>query len=121
MIGCIAFNAAALIRHAYSGTIAEYVQPLSNGTYLLALAYLAIASTMFTTLLSSYALTHLEASKMSVFSNLSTLVSIAGGAWILHEPVSGYHIIGALLIIAGVLGTNISGAAYKSISIEKTR
>ncbi|MNI71557.1 EamA-like transporter family protein [compost metagenome] len=64
---------------------------------------------MFTTLLSSYALTHLEASKMSVFSNLSTLVSIAGGAWILHEPVSGYHIIGALLIIAGVLGTNSSG------------
>ncbi|AIQ47353.1 transporter [Paenibacillus sp. FSL R7-0273] len=107
MTGCIAFNAAALIRHAYSGTLEAYVQPLGNGTYILALAYLAIASTMLTTLLSSFALTHLEASQMSVFSNLSTLVSIAGGAWILHEPVSGYHIIGALLIIAGVLGTNI--------------
>ncbi|WP_042203914.1 DMT family transporter [Paenibacillus camerounensis] len=107
MTGCISFNTAALIRHAYSGTLDAYVQPLSNGIYILALAYLAIASTMLTTLLSSFALTHLEASQMSVFSNLSTLVSIAGGAWILHEPVSGYHIIGALLIIAGVLGTNI--------------
>lgn len=109
MIGCLAFNAVSLVRHAYLGTMAEYVQPLGNGTYLMALAYLAILSTMFSTLLSSFALTHLEASKMSVFSNLSTLVSIAGGAWILHEPVSGYHVIGALLIIAGVLGTNLSG------------
>ncbi|MCM3175810.1 DMT family transporter [Paenibacillus sp. MER 99-2] len=109
MVGAIVFNATSVIRHTSMGTLSDYVKPLGDGSYLGSIAYLAILSTMVSTLLASYALTHLEASQMSVFSNLSTLISIAGGAWVLHEPVSGYHFIGALLIIAGVLGTNISG------------
>lgn len=109
MVGCVVFNAASLIRHASSGSMMDYIKPFGDASYLGALAYLAILSTMISTLLASYALTHLEASQMSVFSNLSTLISIVGGAWILHEPVGGYHYIGALLIIAGVLGTNMSG------------
>lgn len=108
MVGCVVFNIAAFVRHAYTGSMAEYIQPLSDLSYLGALAYLAILSTMVSTLLSSYALTHLEASRVSVFSNLSTLISIAGGALLLHEPVFGYHYIGAVLIIIGVLGTNMS-------------
>ncbi|MCW3795744.1 DMT family transporter [Paenibacillus sp. LS1] len=116
MVGCIVFNAASLIRHASSGSMMDYLKPLGDASYLGALAYLAILSTMITTLLASYALTHLEASQMSVFSNLSTLISIVGGAWILHEPVSGYHFIGALLIIAGVLGTNMSGRKHRLVS-----
>ncbi|PQP83479.1 EamA family transporter [Paenibacillus sp. PCH8] len=115
MVGCIVFNAASLIRHASSGSMIDYIKPLGDASYLGALAYLAILSTMISTLLASYALTHLEASRMSVFSNLSTLISILGGAWILHEPVGGYHYIGALLIIAGVLGTNMSGRKPKKL------
>ncbi|WP_339168432.1 DMT family transporter [Paenibacillus sp. FSL R5-0341] len=116
MVGCIVFNAASLIRHASSGSMMDYIKPLGDASYLGALAYLAILSTMISTLLASYALTHLEASQMSVFSNLSTLISIVGGAWILHEPVSGYHFIGALLIITGVLGTNMSGRKHRLVS-----
>ncbi|PKQ87305.1 EamA family transporter [Paenibacillus sp. BGI2013] len=116
MVGCIVFNAASLIRHASNGSMMDYIKPLGDTSYLGALAYLAILSTMISTLLASYALTHLEASQMSVFSNLSTLISIVGGAWILHEPVSGYHFIGALLIIAGVLGTNMSGRKHRLVS-----
>ncbi|WP_419891009.1 DMT family transporter [Paenibacillus xylanexedens] len=116
MVGCIVFNVASLIRHASSSSMMDYIKPLGDTSYLGALAYLAILSTMISTLLASYALTHLEASQMSVFSNLSTLISIVGGAWILHEPVSGYHFIGALLIIAGVLGTNMSGRKHRLVS-----
>ncbi|MEK4665122.1 DMT family transporter [Priestia sp. FSL H7-0729] len=116
MVGCIVFNAASLIRHASSGSMMDYIKPFGDASYLGALAYLAILSTMISTLLASYALTHLEASQMSVFSNLSTLISIVGGAWILHEPVGGYHYIGALLIIAGVLGTNMSGRKHRLVS-----
>lgn len=116
MVGCIVFNAASLIRHASSGSMMDYIKPFGDATYLGALAYLAILSTMISTLLASYALTHLEASQMSVFSNLSTLISIVGGAWILHEPVGGYHYVGALLIIAGVLGTNMSGRKHRLVS-----
>ncbi|WP_127550901.1 DMT family transporter [Paenibacillus amylolyticus] len=116
MVGCIVFNAASLIRHASSGSMMDYIKPLGDTSYLGALAYLAILSTMISTLLASYALTHLEASQMSVYSNLSTLISIVGGAWVLQEPVGYYHYIGALLIIAGVLGTNMSGRKHRLIS-----
>lgn len=116
MVGCIVFNAASLIRHASNGSMMDYIKPLGDTSYLGALAYLAILSTMISTLLASYALTHLEASQMSVFSNLSTLISIVGGAWVLQEPVGYYHYIGALLIIAGVLGTNMSGRKHRLIS-----
>ncbi|MBY0120197.1 MULTISPECIES: DMT family transporter [Paenibacillus] len=119
MVGCIVFNAASLIRHASSGSMMDYIKPLGDTSYLGALAYLAILSTMISTLLASYALTHLEASQMSVFSNLSTLISIVGGAWILHEPVGYYHYIGALLIIAGVLGTNMSGRKQRLVNMIK--
>lgn len=105
-LGFLVFNSASLIRHAMNGTVADYIVPLMDPGYLGALGYLAILSTMGSTLLSSYALTHLEASKVSVFSNLATLISIAGGALILGEPLYMYHYVGAILIIAGVLGTN---------------
>ncbi|KAA8787201.1 DMT family transporter [Paenibacillus amylolyticus] len=119
MVGCVVFNAIALIRHAFTGSMVDYVQPLGDLSYLGALAYLAILSTMVSTLLSSYALTHLEASRVSVFSNLSTLISIAGGALILHEPVQSYHYVGAILIIIGVLGTNMSGRKRRLVNHAK--
>ncbi|MNC80190.1 EamA-like transporter family protein [compost metagenome] len=46
---------------------------------------------------------------MSVFTNLSTIVSIAAGAFFLGEEITVYHWIGSLLIIAGVIGTNRLG------------
>ncbi|WP_339304207.1 DMT family transporter [Paenibacillus sp. FSL R5-0519] len=116
MVGCVVFNAVSLVRHASSGSMMDYIKPLGDASYLGALAYLAILSTMISTLLASYALTHLEASQMSVFSNLSTLISIVGGAWILNEPVGSHHYIGALLIIAGVLGTNMSGRKHRLVT-----
>jgi drug/metabolite transporter (DMT)-like permease len=119
MVGCVVFNAIALIRHAFTGSMVDYVQPLGDLSYLGALAYLAILSTMVSTLLSSYALTHLEASRVSVFSNLSTLISIAGGALMLHEPVQSYHYVGAILIIIGVLGTNMSGRKRRLVNHAK--
>ncbi len=46
---------------------------------------------------------------MSVFTNLSTIVSIAAGALVIGEEITVYHLIGSLLIIAGVIGTNYLG------------
>ncbi|MDF2660933.1 MAG: protein of unknown function transrane [Paenibacillus sp.] len=46
---------------------------------------------------------------MSVFANLSTIVSMAAGAVFLGEEVAVYHGIGSVLIIAGVIGANRLG------------
>ncbi|MFD1988650.1 DMT family transporter [Paenibacillus nicotianae] len=103
---CVLFNVVALGRHLVLGTMVEYVQPFAEPHYGFALLYLGILSSLGTTLLSSYALSHLEATKMSVFSNFATITSMIAGSVFLHEQLMYYHIIGTTLIILGVLGTN---------------
>ncbi|OBZ11905.1 transporter [Bacillus sp. FJAT-27264] len=105
-MGCILFVVAALLKHGSAATLTELVTPFSNPKYLLSLLYLGILSTVFSNILSTFALSRLEASKVSVFNNLSTLISILAGALILHEALTFSHIIGTAMIIVGVLGTN---------------
>ncbi|WP_042164438.1 DMT family transporter [Paenibacillus gorillae] len=105
-IGFIVFLSVSLIRHTAEGTLQSFFQPFAQPSYVLALFYLGVVSSVGTTLLSSFALSRLEASKVSVFSNLSTLISIMAGALILNERITIYHVIGAIMIIVGVLGTN---------------
>ena len=57
--------------------------------------------------LSIYAIVRLGASTVSVFGNLGTVLTILAGVLILHEPNYSYHVIGATLIIAGILGMNL--------------
>ena len=112
-IACASFLAVSLVRHASAGTVGQWLAPLASGTFVASVLYLGILSTLVTALSSNYALSKLEASQMGVFSNLSTIVSIAAGALVLGEQVSLYHITGSALIIAGVMGTNLLGAKPK--------
>lgn len=43
---------------------------------------------------------------MIVFSNLGTVISIVAGIIFLKEKIYYYHIIGSVMIVGGVLGTN---------------
>jgi len=106
-IGCVIFWAASLAGHAVDGTMNQIFAPLANTEFVWSIFYLGILASLVTAFLSSYALTTLEASKISVFSNLSTVISIAAGAFRLGETVTVYHLIGSALIIAGVIGTNV--------------
>lgn len=105
-IGAVGFNILALIWNIKEGSAIDYLLPLKEVRYIVAIIYLGVLSTLGTSLLTNYVLKYLQAAKMSVFANLSTLISIVGGAVILNENIYYYHIVGAILIIAGVLGTN---------------
>jgi len=107
--GCVIFFAASGIQHAASGTWHELLAPLGNIRFIASVFYLGILSSLVTAFTANYALSRLEATKAVVFSNLSTVVSIAAGALVLGEPVEIYHLAGSLLIIAGVWGTNRPG------------
>lgn len=50
---------------------------------------------------------------MSVFANLGTVISIVAGVVFLNESIYYYHIIGSVLIVGGVLGTNFLGMKRK--------
>ncbi|AIF54146.1 DMT family transporter [Pelosinus sp. UFO1] len=106
MIGFITFNIIAIIQHNIDHTLSYFFAPFGNQEFLLSIFYLGILSSLGTSFLSNYALSKLEASKMSVFSNLATLITIIAGVLVLHEKLQYFHLIGGSLILIGVIGTN---------------
>lgn len=106
-VGFITFNMLSLTSHYLDGNILAYFVPLGQLPYLLSMLYLGILASIVTGSLSIYAIVRLGASTVSVFGNLGTVLTILAGALILHEPIYSYHVIGATLIIAGILGMNL--------------
>ena len=109
IISFIGFNVLSIGKHLIDGSIGELFMPLGNPKFIMAALYLGVLSTLVTSILTNYVLSKIEASKMSVFANLVTVISVIAGAVFLKEEIFYYHIIGSILIIGGVLGTNFLG------------
>ncbi|CAG7646117.1 hypothetical protein PAESOLCIP111_05103 [Paenibacillus solanacearum] len=105
----------SLTAHSAAGTLDAFVAPLANGVFVAVIVSLGVVQCA-TAFMANYVLSRIEASKMSVFANLSTVVSIAAGAIFLQEAVTWYHLAGSALIIAGVIGTNVS--AKRALSVQ---
>lgn len=115
LVGFIVFNLLNFILHLTKGNLLNYFDPLKNSSYLLAVIFLGTLSTLGTSLLSNFALSKLEASRMSIFTHLGTVISIIAGVLILHEPLYSYHILGTILILLGVIGTNYIGRHHQVV------
>jgi drug/metabolite transporter (DMT)-like permease len=96
-----------------NGTIVKFYQPFGHLDFVMAIAYLGIFSTLLTSYLSTYALSILPSFQMSIFGNLTTVVTILVGIIFLDESFYYYHVIGSILIIAGVIGVNYVGRKGK--------
>lgn len=120
LFGFIAFNGVALTTHVINGTLRQYMQPFGHWDFVLAILYLGILSSLGTSYLSNYALSKIDASKMSVFSNFATLITIVAGVIFLKEDFHLYHIAGSIMIILGVVGTNYLGTS-RNLSKKTSR
>ncbi|NFA59732.1 DMT family transporter [Clostridium sporogenes] len=105
-IGFIFFNVMSIINHSLNGTLNLYFKPFANPLFIISIFYLGILSSLVTSFLLNYSLSKIEASKMSVFNNLSTLITIMAGVIFLGEKLQYFHIIGSFMIILGIIGTN---------------
>lgn len=105
MLAFIVFNGFSIGSHIQNHTLNEFFNPLAHMEFLWAVLYLGVLSSMVTSFLTNYALTQVPASQIAVFNNLSPIVSIAGGILILGETLFTYHVIGGLLVLAGVAMT----------------
>lgn len=112
-ISFISFNILAIGKHAIDGDIASFISPLGHVNFIIAILYLGILSSFLTSYLSNYVLSKVESYKMSVFTNLATVISVIAGVVFLNEDISYFHIIGSALIIVGVIGANFFGAKAK--------
>ncbi|MFL0248041.1 DMT family transporter [Candidatus Clostridium stratigraminis] len=104
--GAVSFNGLSIIMHLVNKDISSYFKPLTSFTFLTSVIYLGIVSSIIAYFLLNYSLAKLQASKATVFSNISTIVSILAGVIFLNESFRIYHLVGSALILIGVWGTS---------------
>ncbi len=89
-------------------------------TTLPSLFYLGVMSSVVAFFLINFTLSRLKASQSAVFTNLTTLVSVAAGVFIRHEPFGPVQLVGAIMIVIGVWGTNALTAGGETPKEAKT-
>ena len=108
MMGLAAAVFTGLAMAESGGNLSRYFTPLNNLSYLMPLLYLGLLASVVSFFLSGYALTHLSVARESVFSNLTTAVSVLAGVVFLKEPFSWLSLLCCLLILAGIWGVQKS-------------
>ena len=104
-VGMVAFIPASLIQGA--GHMAETFLPaLQSGRFWLAVVYLGIVSSVLAYFLLNYANGHLTVSEASLFSNVTTVVSVLAGVVLLRESFGLWQFAGVALILVCVYAAN---------------
>ena len=101
-VGAVTFTALALFQ--CQGDVSDYVRPLRELPYVLSVLFLAGFCSVLSFFCSSYAITKLPVARETVFSNLTTLVSVIAGVVFLHESFTWLGAVFCLLILVGIYG-----------------
>ena len=71
--------------------------------------YLGLLSSVLAYGLLNFANSHLSVSATSLFSNVTTVVSVLAGVVLLKEPFSIWQMLGVAVILVCVFAANVSG------------
>ena len=104
--GAIVFNLFSIASGIINKDLGRYFTSLNTISTLIPILYLGILSSVCAFFMVNYMLSKLPAASSSVFSNLTTVISIIAGVFVRHEAFHWYQVAGGILIILGVWGTN---------------
>ncbi|KAA9300532.1 MULTISPECIES: DMT family transporter [Aerococcus] len=106
--GFILFTTLALIEAVLKGDVKTLVLlPTQEINFLIAILYQGIGCSVLAFFLSNIAISKIGVNKTSSFIGLATVTSIIVGATVLHENMTFYQIVGAIVILCGVYIANI--------------
>lgn len=97
------------------------VPPLGNGSYWWGLAYLGVFPSVVALILYNRAVAILGASQASVFLNFLPVFTMLGAYLLLGEKITGMQILGAGLVIVGVMFTTRSGSSTARLQRPNAR
>ena len=106
-VGTVVFTPLALVQTR--GSVVEYVRPLAEPTYLMAVLFLTLICSVACYFLSGYTITYMTVARGTVFSNLTTAVSVFAGVLFLHEPFTWFGAVCCLVIFVGIYGVQKTG------------
>lgn len=101
-IGLLTFVSVALLENA--GNPQEVFVHFMNYRYMMSVLYLGILSSTVAFILLNFANTYLPVSKTTVFSNITTVVSVIAGSVFLNERMTYVSVLATVMIIVGVWG-----------------
>lgn len=119
-VGAVCFNVIALLQSTIDGSLNTYFSGFSNWSAVSAIFYLGVLSSICAFFMLNYMLSKLTASSAAVFTNLTTVVSVLAGVFIMREPFFWYQLIGGVLIVLGVWGTNYYGIKESAKKASQT-
>ncbi len=102
LLASVVFTTLALIENRNDP--AALILPLYETEFLVSVGFLGLFSSVFAFFSVNYANTHLPLSRSTAFSNMTTVVSLLAGIFILREKHSALAIVAAVLIVLGVWG-----------------
>ena len=105
LIGLISFFMIALAENIHHPQ--NLILGFDFGQYTWDVLYLGVLSSVVAFLLLNYANTYLPVTKTTVFSNVTTVVSVIAGIIFLDEKFSFKSALAAVMIIAGVWGVQV--------------
>ena len=107
-VGMVVFIPVALL-HAGGLQSPMITAPLHSGGFWLAVLYLGLLSSVLAYGLLNFANSHLTVSETSLFSKVTTVVSVLAGVVLLKEPFSVWQMLGVAVILVCVFVANVSG------------
>lgn len=105
LIGLVSFVSISLVENIHNPI--NVISSFASLPYTSAILYLGILSSVVAFLLLNYANTYLPVAKTTVFSNITTVVSVVAGVVFLNEKFSLQAIISTIMIITGVCGVQM--------------
>lgn len=118
-VGMLIFTFISVFQHMTGKVSTSYFEPLTHNTYLMAIIYLSLLSSLGSSFLSNYAIHYVLASTLGLFSNIMPIITILAGVLVLGEPIHGYQIIGILVILVPIISMNlIQSNRNKRLSIK---
>ncbi len=104
-VGAVGFNVISGVALG-KNYLTELHKAAVSYEFWLAIAYLAVLSSVVAFLVYNYATTKISAIRAASYSNVITVVSVLAGVLILGESLTITQIICCMLIIVGVYGAN---------------
>lgn len=100
-MGCAVFVSFGIFQNG-SEFIPEMTKAITDTNVMMPVLYLSVISSVIAFLCLNYAMSYLEVSKATSFTNVQPVISLFAGVVFLHEPISFVHILACAMILTGV-------------------
>ena len=111
LVSMVSFNLIALFEN--SNDLTKIIVPIQNINFILPVLYLGMISSVIAFILVNVANTNLPVSQGTIFSCISTVVSVIVGIIILKETVNLLTIVSTIIILIGVYLVQYFGETKK--------